>query len=36
MMKRLREVGLGVPGLLAWHRLEARGVAAPTLPGGML
>jgi putative membrane protein len=24
LMKRLREVGLGVPGLLAWHRAEAR------------
>ncbi len=38
LMKRLREVGLGVPGLLAWHRLEARGVAVPTLPlqGGTL
>jgi putative membrane protein len=38
LMKRLREVGLGVPGLLAWHRLEARDVAAPTLPlqGGIL
>lgn len=27
LMKRLREVGLGVPGLLAWHRAEARLVA---------
>jgi putative membrane protein len=38
LMKRLREVGLGVPGLLAWHRLEARDVAGPALPlqGGML
>ena len=37
LMKRLREVGLGLPGLLAWHRLEARGVTAPTLPlqGGL-
>jgi putative membrane protein len=38
LMKRLREVGLGVPGLFVWHRLEARGVAEPTLPlpGGMV
>jgi putative membrane protein len=38
LMKRLREVGLGVPGLLAWYRAEARPVAAPALPmqGGML
>jgi uncharacterized membrane protein YbhN (UPF0104 family) len=36
LMKRLREVGLGVPGLLAWHRLEARDVATLPLPGGML
>jgi putative membrane protein len=27
LMKRLREVGLGLPGLLAWHRAEARPVA---------
>jgi uncharacterized membrane protein YbhN (UPF0104 family) len=38
LMKRLREVGLGVPGLLAWHRAEARPVAACALPveGGIL
>jgi putative membrane protein len=30
LMKRLREVVLGVPGLLAWQRLEARGRAAPS------
>jgi putative membrane protein len=38
LMKRLREVGLGVPGLLAWYRAEARPVAAPALPmqGGIL
>jgi putative membrane protein len=38
LMKRLREVGLGVPGLLAWHRAEARPVAASALPvqGGIL
>ena len=38
LMKRLREVALGVPGLLAWHRAEARPVAASALPmqGGML
>ena len=30
LMKRLREVGLGVPGLLAWQRLEAQpSLAAP-------
>jgi hypothetical protein len=32
LMKRLREVGLGGPGLLAWYRAEARPVAAPELP----
>jgi uncharacterized membrane protein YbhN (UPF0104 family) len=32
LMKRLREVGLGVPGLLAWHHAEARPVVASTLP----
>ena len=32
LMKRLREVGLGVPGLLAWHRAEARPAADPALP----
>ncbi len=38
LMKRLREVCLGVPGLLAWHRLEARGITTPTSPlqGGIL
>jgi putative membrane protein len=38
LMKRLREVGLGVPGLLAWYRAEARPVTAPVLPlqGGTL
>jgi putative membrane protein len=38
LMKRLREVGLGVPALLAWHRAEARPVAASALPmeGGIL
>jgi len=38
LMKRLREVGLGVPGLLAWHRAEARPAAASALPvyGGIL
>jgi putative membrane protein len=38
LMKRLREVGLGVPGLLAWHRAEVRPVAASASPmqGGML
>jgi putative membrane protein len=28
LMKRLREVGLGVPALLAWQRAESRPVAA--------
>lgn len=28
LMKRLREVALGLPGLLAWQRTEARGRAA--------
>ena len=32
LMKRLREVGLGVPGLFAWHRAEGRPVALPALP----
>jgi putative membrane protein len=32
LMKRLREVGLGLPGLLAWHRAEARPVVEPALP----
>lgn len=32
LMKRLREVGLGVPGLLAWHCAEVRPVAASALP----
>jgi putative membrane protein len=32
LMKRLREVGLGLPGLLAWHRAEVRPTAASTLP----
>ena len=32
LMKRLREVGLGVPGLLAWQRLEARPSLAAPLP----
>ena len=27
LMKRLREVALGLPGLLAWHRMEAVAVA---------
>jgi putative membrane protein len=38
LMKRLREVGLGVPALLAWHRAEARPVAASASPmqGGIL
>lgn len=35
LMKRLREVGLGVPALLAWHRAEARPVVQPasSMPG---
>ncbi len=32
LIKRLREVGLGVPALFAWHRAEARPVAASALP----
>jgi putative membrane protein len=32
LMKRLREVGLGVPALLAWHRAEVRPVAESALP----
>jgi putative membrane protein len=38
LMKRLREVGLGVPGLLAWHRAEARPVTVSASPmqGGIL
>jgi putative membrane protein len=32
LMKRLREVGLGVPGLLAWHRAEARPTAVSAFP----
>ena len=32
LMKRLREVGLGIPGLLAWHRAEARPITAPASP----
>ena len=32
LIKRLREVALGVPGLLAWQRMEARGKAAPAEP----
>jgi uncharacterized membrane protein YbhN (UPF0104 family) len=38
LMKRLREVGLGMPALLAWHRTEDRPVVASTLPmqGGIL
>jgi putative membrane protein len=32
LMKRLREVVLGVPGLLAWQRMEARSACAPTEP----
>ena len=32
LMKRLREVGLGIPGLLAWHRAEARPIIAPASP----
>ena len=32
LMKRLREVGLGLPALLAWHRAEARPVVTSTLP----
>jgi putative membrane protein len=31
LMKRLREVALGVPGLLAWHRIEARAKAPQNL-----
>jgi putative membrane protein len=35
LIKRLREVTLGVPALLAWHRTEARPVVqpAPSMPG---
>lgn len=33
LMKRLREVALGVPGLLAWHHLETRAATRP-LPAG--
>lgn len=38
LMRRLREVGLGVPGLLARYRVEARPVKAPAVPmqGGIL
>ena len=32
LMKRLREIVLGVPGLLAWQYFEARGRAAPVPP----
>jgi putative membrane protein len=32
LMKRLREVALGVPSLLAWQRMEARPTAAPVQP----
>ena len=32
LMKRLREVGLGVPGLLAWHWAEARPIAVSAAP----
>jgi putative membrane protein len=32
LIKRLREAVLGVPGLLAWQRMEAKGKAAPA-PG---
>ncbi len=32
LMKRLREVGLGLPGLLAWHYMEANAPAAPVTP----
>lgn len=37
LMKRLREVALGVPGLLGWQFLEARGRAASasSLPGAL-
>lgn len=32
LMKRLREVALGVPALLAWQHAEARPIAEPTVP----
>lgn len=32
LMKRLREVVLGVPGLLAWQHVEARPPSTPVLP----
>jgi putative membrane protein len=32
LMKRLREVGLGVPGLLAWQRMEAQPSLAAPVP----
>jgi putative membrane protein len=32
LMKRLREVALGVPSLLAWQRMEAKRIAAPAEP----
>jgi putative membrane protein len=35
LMKRLREVVLGVPGLLAWQRMEARGRTAPAATGAL-
>jgi putative membrane protein len=37
LMKRVREVALGVPGLLAWQRMEARPAlaAAISLPGAV-
>lgn len=35
LIKRVREVTLGVPALIGWHRIEARAAAAPSksLPG---
>jgi putative membrane protein len=37
LMKRVREVVLGVPGLILWHRTEARATAEPvaSTPGGV-
>jgi putative membrane protein len=32
LMKRLREVTLGVPALLAWQRMEARPIVTPVQP----